>query len=56
MFRHGTEILMHAAFPAIVFVISTKVALKDIVREFQRPWLLLKTFGVACLAVPHLFM
>jgi predicted Na+-dependent transporter len=52
VFMRGIEILMHAAFPAVVFVISSKVTFKDLLQEFERPWLLLKTFGVACLIVP----
>lgn len=51
-FMRGIELLMHAAFPAVVFVISSKVTFRGMGRELRRPGQLLKTLGVACLAVP----
>ena len=46
----GTNVTIFV--PAVVFVISSKVTFTDILRELQRPWLLLRTLGIACLAVP----
>jgi predicted Na+-dependent transporter len=44
--------LLHITFPAIVFVISADLTFKDIGRELKNPWLLVKTFVVACIIVP----
>jgi len=44
--------LLHVTFPAIVFVISANLTFKDLVRELKKPWLLRKTFLVACVIVP----
>ncbi|MBA4416944.1 MAG: hypothetical protein C0392_03390 [Syntrophus sp. (in: bacteria)] len=45
-------ILLHVTFPAIVFVISANFTFKDINRELKNPWLLRKTFLVACVIIP----
>jgi len=45
-------ILLHVTFPVIVFVISSNLSFKDINRELKNPWLLIKTFLVACIFVP----
>jgi bile acid:Na+ symporter, BASS family len=44
--------LLHVTFPAIVFVISANLTFKDIGKELKSPWLLVKTFVVACFVVP----
>ena len=45
-------ILLHATFPVVVFVISANLSFKDIGRELRNPWLLRKTFFVACFICP----
>lgn len=44
--------LLHITFPAIVFVISSRLTFRDIGNELRRPMTLLKTFLVAFVAVP----
>ena len=44
--------LLHVTFPAIVFVISANLTFKDLGRELKNPWLLGKTFLVACVVIP----
>ena len=45
-------VLLHAAFPAVVFVIGANLTFEDVRRELKNPWLLRKSFLVACVAVP----
>jgi predicted Na+-dependent transporter len=45
-------VLLHATFPAIVFVIGASLTFADISRELRNPWLLIRTFLVACVVVP----
>ncbi|MCX5816306.1 MAG: hypothetical protein NTX75_08700 [Proteobacteria bacterium] len=52
MFTGAIAILVHITFPVIVFVIASNMKFNDISREIRRPWLLLKTFIVACIMIP----
>ena len=45
-------VLLHATFPAIVFVISANLKIADIRRELSGRWLLVRTFVSACVLVP----
>jgi bile acid:Na+ symporter, BASS family len=52
LFVKFIEILVHATFPMVVFVISSKVTFVDLGKEFARPWLLIKAFVVTSILVP----
>jgi bile acid:Na+ symporter, BASS family len=52
IFMSVIGVLLHVTFPAIVFVISANLTFKDIGKELKSPWLLVKTFAVACFVVP----
>lgn len=46
------EILVHATFPAVVFMISSDITFKDLLAEVRRPFRLLRISIVSILAVP----
>ncbi len=45
-------VLLHSAFTSAVLAIGANLTFRDIGRELRNPWLLVRTFLVACAAVP----
>ncbi|MEI8348679.1 MAG: hypothetical protein WCI77_00860 [Candidatus Omnitrophota bacterium] len=46
------ELVTHLCFPAIVFTISSRITLRDVLGELKRPVLLVKILLVGCVFVP----
>jgi predicted Na+-dependent transporter len=46
------EVLVHATFPVVVLIISSRVTFPDLAGEFRRPWFLLRAFAATGIIVP----